>query len=155
MNFREFKSTMPNRVMYDTITFYHPSFGEINLVKDQLKEMVFEGKAFKPARMEVNGSQQSSTPVINATVKFSRLAQDFKQALKLWRGSSRITPITCTYKRYDSADINTPLKPWTLYVQSVSMDDADVTVSVTIKNPMNNNISILYNIAEFPGLVDV
>ena len=117
--------------------------------------MIFEGQEFQPGRMEVAQSQQSNTPVINATVKFSRLAQDFKQKLKLWRGASRVSPITCTYKRYDSLDPNTPLKPWTLYVSSVAMDDADVTVSVTIKNPMNNNIAILYNVDEFPGLINV
>lgn len=153
--FREYKSTRPSRAMYDTITFSHPSFGAIYLVADQQNVMVFEGQEYYPVRMEVVQSQQSDTPVITATVKFSRLAQDFKQKLKLWRGSSRVSPITCTYKRYDSIDMNTPLKPWTLYVSSVSMDDADVTVSVTIKNPMNNNIALLYNVDDFPGLINV
>jgi len=153
--FREYKSTRPNREMYDTISFSHISFGTIYLVADQQKVMVFEGQEYQPVRMEVVSSQQSDTPVITATVKFSRLAQDFKQKLKLWRGASRVSPITCTYKRYDSIDTNTPLKPWTLYVSSVSMDDTDVTVSVTIKNPMNNNIALLYNVDEFPGLINV
>lgn len=154
-SFREYKSTRPARIMYDTVTFYHESFGYIYLVADQQKIMTFEGQQFQPVRMEVVSSQQSNTPVINATVKFSRLAQDFKQKLKLWRGASRVSPITCTYKRYDSLDLNAPLKPWTLYVSSVSMDDADVTVAVTVKNPMNNNIALLYNVDEFPGLVNV
>ncbi len=153
--FREYKSTRPSRAMYDTISFSHISFGTIYLVADQQKVMVFEGQEYQPVRMEVVSSQQSDTPVITATVKFSRLAQDFKQKLKLWRGASRVSPITCTYKRYDSIDTNTPLKPWTLYVSSVSMDDTDVTVSVTIKNPMNNNIALLYNVDEFPGLINV
>lgn len=151
---REFKAVMPYRILYDTITFYHESFGYIYLVANQQKPVIFEGQLFTPVRMDVVPSQQSNTPVITATVKFSRLAQDFKQKLKLWRGGSRVSPIICTYKRYDEADKNTPLKPWTLYVSSVSMDEADVTVSVTIKNPMNNNISVIYTTDEFPGLVN-
>lgn len=151
---REFKSTRPNRVLYDTITFEHSSFGSIRLVANQIFEKTFEGVVYKPCRMDVGQSQQSNTPVINASVKFSRLAQDFKQQLKQWRLGNRIEPIICTYKRYDSIDMNTPLKPWTLYVSAVSMDDTDVTVTVTIKNPMNNNIGILYTITEFPGLVN-
>lgn len=154
VNIREFKSTRPNRILFETITFSHSSFGTINLVANMMNEYVFEGVRFYPIRMDVAESQQSNTPVINATVKFSRLAQDFKQQLKMWRLGSRIEPIICTNKQYDSIDINTAIKSWTLYVSSVSMDDADVTVGVTVKNPMNSNIGILYNVTEFPGLVN-
>jgi hypothetical protein len=102
--------------------------------------------------MEISESQQSSTPVINSTIKFSRLAQDFKKQLKLWRSYSRVTPISATYQRFDAADMNTPLKPWTLYVKDVSMDANDVTCTLTLQNPINNNIAFLYNTTEFPGL---
>lgn len=151
---REFKSMRPNRVLYDTITFTHSSFGNIRLVANQIKQKSFEGYIFDPVRMDVVQSQQSNTPVINSTVKFSRLAQDFKQQLKLWRLGGRIEPISCTYKRYDSIDMDTPLKPWTLFVSAVSMDESDVTVNVTIKNPMNANIGMLYNVVDFPGLIN-
>jgi len=48
--------------------------------------------------------------------------------------------------------MNTPLKPWTLFVSDISLDANDVTVSLTIKNPLNANIGLLYNAEEFPGL---
>ncbi|CAI2441416.1 Uncharacterised protein [Serratia liquefaciens] len=151
---REFQSQRPNRILYDTMTFYHSTFGYIRLVNRQIYPKMFAGQVYTPCRMEVSESQQSNTPVINATVKFGRLAQDFKQQLRLWRTYSRITPISATYQRFDAADMNTPLKPWTLYVKDVSMDESDVTCSLTLQNPLNNNIAFLYNTTEFPGLAN-
>lgn len=151
---REFQSQRPNRILYDTMTFYHSTFGYIRLVNRQIYPKTFAGQIYTPCRMEVSESQQSNTPVINATVKFGRLAQDFKQQLKLWRTFSRITPISATYQRFDAADMNTPLKPWTLYVKDVSMDESDVTCSLTLQNPLNNNIAFLYNTTDFPGLAN-
>lgn len=151
---REFQSQRPNRILYDTMTFYHSTFGYIRLVNRQIYPKTFAGQVYTPCRMEVSESQQSNTPVINATVKFGRLAQDFKQQLKLWRTYSRIAPISATYQRFDAADMNTPLKPWTLYVKDVSMDESDVTCSLTLQNPLNNNIAFLYNTTEFPGLAN-
>src|SRR5690606_8277375 len=148
MNFREYKSRRPNRILYDTITIYSSTFGFIRLVKDQIFAKTFAGKIYQPCRMEIVESQQSSTPVITSTVKFSRLATDFKQQLKQWKSFDRIVPIQFTYQRFDSADMNTPLKPWTLYVSDISMDANDVTVSLTIKNPLNANIGTLYTIEE-------
>ncbi len=151
---REFQSQRPNRILYDTMTFYHSTFGYIRLVNRQIYPKTFAGQIYTPCRMEVSESQQSNTPVINATVKFGRLAQDFKQQLKLWRAYSRITPISATYQRFDAFDMNTPLKPWTLYVNDVSMDESDVTCSLTLQNPLNNNIAFLYNTTDFPGLAN-
>lgn len=151
-SFREYKSRRPNRVLYDTLTFYSEVFGYIRLVNMQIFPKTFAGQVYTPCRMEISESQQSSTPVIDCTVKFSRLAQDFKQQLKKWKGAARITPISVTYQRFDSADTGTPLKPWTLYVNDVSMDQNDVTVTLTLKNPLNNNVGRLYTPEEFPGL---
>ncbi|AYO38456.1 DUF1833 family protein [Serratia sp. P2ACOL2] len=151
---REFQSQRPNRILYDTMTFYHSTFGYIRLVNRQIYPKTFAGQLYTPCRMEVSESQQSNTPVINSSAKFGRLAQDFKQQLKQWKGYSRITPISATYQRFDAADMNTPLKPWTLYMKDVSMDDSDVTCSLTLQNPLNNNIAFLYNTTEFPGLAN-
>ena len=149
---REYRSQRPNRILYETMTFYSPSFGYVRLVNKQVFAKTFAGQVYTPCRMEVTESQQSSTPVIDCSVKFSRLAQDFKQKLKLWKGATRVTPISATMQRFDAADMNTPLKPWTLYVNDVSMDQSDVTVTLTLKNPLNNNIGRLYTPEEFPGL---
>lgn len=150
--FREYKAQRPNRILYDTVTFYSVTFGYIRLVDRQIFPKTFAGQVYSPCRMDISESQQSNTPVIASTIKFSRLAQDFKQQLKNWKAYARQAPIAVTYQRFDAADMNTPLKPWTLYINDVSMDEADVTVSLTLKNPINNNIAFLYSVEEFPGL---
>lgn len=152
---KDFQVKRPNRVLYETLTVTHPTIGTLYLLANQIFAQTFEGVVYHPVRMEVSDSQQSTTPVIDATVKLGRLAFDFKQALKQWRAFSRQDPISATYKRYDSIDKNTPLKPWTLYVKSVSMDADDVTMVLSLKNPLTNNIATLYNTTEFPGLQDV
>lgn len=152
---KDFQVKRPNRPMYETMTISHPTIGTLFLLANQIFAQTFEGVLYHPVRMVVADSQQSSTPVIDATITLGRLALDFKQALKQWRAFSRQDPITATYKRYDSADKNTPLKPWTLYVKSVSMDADDVTMVLSLKNPLTNNIATLYDTETFPGLQDV
>jgi hypothetical protein len=149
---REYKSQRPARILYETVTISNSVFGEIRLVANQIFPKTFAGKVYQPCRMEIVESQQSNTPVIASTLKFGRLAMDFKQALKQWKAFARITPIAVTYQRFDQADMNTPLKPWTLYINDVSMDQSDVTCDLTLKNPLNNNVSPLYSPELFPGL---
>ncbi|ELQ6021970.1 hypothetical protein ACI49Z_003719 [Cronobacter turicensis] len=149
---REFQSRRPNRILYETITFYNPVFGYVRLVNNQIFPKTLGGQVYTPCRMELTESQQSNTPILDSTVKFSRLAQDFKQSLKQWKAYARITPISATYQQFDAADMGTALKTWTLYVSDCSMDDQDVTCSLTKVNPLNRNVGRLYTVEEFPGL---
>ena len=148
---REFQSRRPNRILYETITFYSPVFGYIRLVNNQIFPKTLGGQVYTPCRMELTESQQSNTPILDSTVKFGRLAQDFKQQLKQWKAYSRITPISA-YQQFDAADMTTAIKSWTLYVSDCSMDDKDVTCSLTRVNPLNRNVGRLYTVEEYPGL---
>ncbi|HGD3424619.1 TPA: hypothetical protein ACI4DF_003301 [Enterobacter hormaechei] len=149
---REFQSRRPNRILYETITFYSPVFGYIRLVNNQIFPKKLGGQVYTPCRMKLTESQQSNTPILDSTVKFGRLAQDFKQQLKHWKAYSRITPISATYQQFDAADMSTAIKSWTLYVSDCSMDDKDVTCSLTRVNPLNRNVGRLYTVEEYPGL---
>ncbi|KQN53216.1 hypothetical protein [Erwinia sp. Leaf53] len=148
---RQIRAQRPNRIQFETITFHHSTFGYVRLVNNQIFAKRLAGIDFDACRFELTESQQSSIPVIDSTLKFSRLAQDFKQKLKAWKGYSRVTPISATFALYD-ADMATLLKSWVLYVNDCSMDALDVNVSLSMTNPLNKNIGILYDPAEWPGL---
>ncbi|MEQ9830546.1 DUF1833 family protein [Pectobacterium versatile] len=152
---REYMSKRPNRVMYITLTFSHPVFGEIRLVADQVFQKTLGGKAFSPCRMEVSESAQSDTPIIQGAVKLSRVAQDIKQGLKGWNGAQRMIPIVAIYQKWDSIDMTTPVSTWSLFVKDISMDALDVTATIALKNPMVNNVGKTYNTTDFPGLINI
>ncbi|GLY59649.1 hypothetical protein Pcaca05_05070 [Pectobacterium carotovorum subsp. carotovorum] len=152
---REYLSKRPNRVMYITLTFVHPAFGEIRLVADQVFEKTLGGKTFSPCRMEVQESPQSDTPIIQGSVKLSRVALDIKQELRGWTGAQRMIPIRAVYQKWDSIDMTTAVSTWSLFVKDISMDALDVTATIALKNPMVNNVGDTYNTTDFPGLINI
>ncbi|WP_105577117.1 hypothetical protein [Cronobacter sakazakii] len=48
----------------------------VRLVDKQFFDKTLGGQVYKPARFEIEESQQSGTPVIDATVKLGRLSSD-------------------------------------------------------------------------------
>ncbi|WP_273968137.1 hypothetical protein [Enterobacter cancerogenus] len=150
--FRAYKQQRPTRGLYDTITFYHPSFGYVRLVDKQFFPKTLGGQTYTPARFEIEESQQSGTPVIDATVKLGRLSSDIKTLMKKWKGVSRLSPITATRQIFDSGDTSAPMKNWTLFVKTVDVDSDAASVTLSITNPLNNNIGRLYDPVEYTGL---
>ncbi|AXF64988.1 DUF1833 family protein [Leclercia sp. W17] len=151
-SYREYRQQRPTRGLYDTITFYHPSFGYVRLVDKQFFAKVLGGQAYTPARFEIEESQQSGTPVIDATVKLGRLSADVKELMKKWKGAARLTAITATRQIFDSVDVSAPTKSWQLYVKTVDIDTDSVSVTLSMTNPLNNNIGRLYDPVEYTGL---
>ncbi|WP_426713059.1 hypothetical protein [Cronobacter muytjensii] len=150
--FRAYKQQRPTRGLYDTITFYHPSFGYVRLVDKQFFDKMLGGQVYQPARFEIEESQQSGTPVIDATVKLGRLSSDIKALMKKWKGASRLTAITATRQIFDSGDVSAPIKSWQLYVKTVDIDADAASVTLSVTNPLNNNIGRLYDPQEYTGL---
>ncbi|HAW0448776.1 TPA: hypothetical protein JLJ27_002612 [Escherichia coli] len=147
-SFREYKQQRPTRGLYDTITFYHPSFGYVRLVDKQFFPKTLGGQTYMPARFEIEESQQSGTPVIDATVKLGRLSSDIKALMKQWKGAARLTAITATRR----GDVSVPIKSWQLYVKTVDIDADSASVTLSVTNPLNNNIGRLYDPTEYTGL---
>lgn len=134
-SFREYKQQRPTRGLYDTITFYHPSFGYVRLVDKQFFPKTLGGQTYMPARFEIEESQQSGTPVIDATVKLGRLSSDIKALMKQWKGAARLTAITATRQIFDSGDVSVPIKSWQLYVKTVDIDADSASVTLSVTNP--------------------
>lgn len=151
-SFREYRQQRPTRALYDTITFTHPSFGYIRLVDKQFYDKTVGGMVYRPARFEIEESQQSGTPVIDATVKLGRISSGVKAEMKKWRGATRLTPITAMRQIFDSADTAAPIKSWTLYVKTVDIDAEYASVTLSLTNPLNNNVGQLYDPREYTGL---
>lgn len=151
-SFREYRQQRPSRALYDTLTFYHPSFGYVRLVDKQFYDKTLAGVKYSPARFEIEESQQSGIPVIDATVKLGRVSTDVKTQMKKWRGATRLTPIVATRQVFDSGDTSAPIKSWTLYVKTVDIDADSASVTLSVTNPLNNNVGRLYDPREYTGL---
>lgn len=151
-SYRQYKQQRPMRGLYDTLTFYHPSFGYIRLVDKQFFPKTLGGQTYTPARFEIEESQQSGTPVIDATVKLGRLSTNIKSLMAKWRGASRLTAIKATRQIFDSGDVSAPIKSWELYVKTVDIEADAASVSLSVTNPLNNNIGRLYDPEEYTGL---
>lgn len=155
MKVGDWRAQRPIRVTYDTIQFSHPSFDDVHLVSLQIEPKTLGGVEYQPANFELSGSQQSKTPIIDASVKFSRAAQDFKQKLKSWRSFSRMEPIVATFRMFDSANTETTMSEWSLYAKDASLDSESVNVTLSMNNPLNKNISFIYTMEDFTGLETV
>ena len=62
------------------------------------------------------------------------------------------TAITATRQIFDSGDVSVPIKSWQLYVKTVDIDADAASVTLSVTNPLNNNIGKLYDPLEYTGL---
>ncbi|WP_454078414.1 hypothetical protein [Escherichia coli] len=63
-----------------------------------------------------------------------------------------VTAITATRQVFDSGDVSAPIKSWQLYVKTVDIDAEAASVTLSVTNPLNNNIGQLYDPSEYTGL---
>ncbi|MDE7606647.1 hypothetical protein WIB15_05960 [Enterobacter hormaechei] len=48
--------------------------------------------------------------------------------------------------------MSVPIKSWQLYVKTVDIDADAASVTLSVTNPLNNNIGRLYDPTEYTGL---
>ena len=66
-----------------------------------------------------------------------------------------MTPIQCLYQQWNAIGDASPLKDWTLYVNDISADASNVTVTAGKTNPLTLANSIIYTTKDYPGLITV
>ncbi|MBD4644861.1 hypothetical protein GUG48_20885, partial [Xanthomonas citri pv. citri] len=115
----------------------------------------FGGNSFEPARFSVTEPAQDGTAVISMTITFVAATEHVRQTLKSWRGAARMTPIKCLYQQWNAIGDTASLKDWTLYVNDISADASNVTVTAGKTNPLTLANSIIYTTKDYPGLITV
>ena len=98
---------------------------------------------------------QDGTAVISMTITFVAATEHVRQTLKSWRGAARMTPIKCLYQQWNAIGDASSLKDWTLYVNDISADASNVTVTAGKTNPLTLANSIIYTTKDYPGLITV
>ena len=132
---REWKERRPASDIKQTVEFYHPAFGYYRVVNNLFRPATFGGNSFEPARFSVT--------------------EHVRQTLKSWRGAARMTPIKCLYQQWNAIGDASSLKDWTLYVNDISADASNVTVTAGKTNPLTLANSIIYTTKDYPGLITV
>ncbi|HBR6512689.1 TPA: hypothetical protein L9121_000096 [Klebsiella pneumoniae] len=152
---REWKERRPASDIKQTVEFYHPAFGYYRVVNNLFRPATFGGNAFEPARFSVTEPAQDGTAVISMTITFVAATEHVRQTLKSWRGAARMTPIKCLYQQWNAIGDASSMKDWTLYVNDISADASNVTVTAGKTNPLTLANTIIYTTKDYPGLITV
>jgi hypothetical protein len=158
---REYWTRRPaNLIKYDAVTFYHPDFGYIRLVGNQLSDKIFDVdgtlQTFQAVSMEVPQVTNQMTDQTKAgTIQFGRIGTDVRQKLLMITPLGGIQyPITVMLYQYQR-DIVEPIYERRLYVSKsgIRINSDAVTVQLSVDNPSKlTNKSAFYDPALFKGL---
>jgi hypothetical protein len=111
-----------------------------------------QGKANKSLDSIGNSATSAAKKMDELQTNINRVSSDIKALMKQWKGAARLTAITATRQIFDSGDVSVPIKSWQLYVKTVDIDADSASVTLSVTNPLNNNIGRLYDPTEYTGL---
>nr|WP_310618174.1 hypothetical protein [Pantoea cypripedii] len=149
---REWKERRPASDLKQTVVFSHPSFSDYRVVNNLFQSAQFGGVDFEPARFSVTEPTQDGTATIAMVITFVAASEHVRQTLKSWRGAARMSPISCVYQQWDAIGDAYPMKTWSLYVKDISADASNVTVNVSVTNPLTLANPVIYTTQLYPGL---
>lgn len=152
---REWKERRPASDIKQTIEFYHPAFGYYRVVNKLFRNATFGGNAFEPASFDITEPAQNGTAIITMTITFLQASEEVRTTLKKWRGSARMTPISCRYQQWNAIGDEVAMKTWSLYVKDVAADGTNVTVNSGKTNPLTLANPVIYTTKDYPGLINV
>lgn len=154
---REYWNTRPaDIVKYNTVDFYHPDFGNIRLVADQLFNKVLNGDNYQAVAMEFPQITNQTTDTTKAgTIQFGRIGTQVRQKLISITPLGGIKyPITATLRQFQEGVI-LPIYERRLFVDKngISINADAVSVKLSVDNPSKlTNKTAFYSPTLWKGL---
>ena len=160
---REFFTQKPAAVTkFETLEFYHPSFGTLRFVKTFFDQTLTieagaprnagEAVVFQALNFDVSEPTQQETPNANLTLLLGRVGSEVKERIKMISGFAYMQQVEIIYRYYLSDDTSAPLKVFSFFGDQININAQDVSVNASDDNPTNFDISRLYTNSGFPGL---
>lgn len=160
MDKREFWATKQRAPEWLTITFTHPQFSEpVRLVANEHADMVLGGQSYRACPMKITPPDQGKDPVSTLSVSFPRIiaGREFKARLRQITDAGRVDPIGVAFSHWIARDV--PATTYNLYVSDdgggISIGAEWITVRAADENPMRSDVSIVYDVDIWTGLVTI
>jgi len=150
-----------NVIVYNTAEFYHPDFGHVYLVQDQIfdKQLTVDGvpKTFQATQMKVPDVTAQSTDTTEAgNVNFGNVGLYFREKLAQITPLGAIKyPIECKIRKHKNDSV---IYERSLYVANdgITIDPDNVSVKLSVDNPAKlTTTALFYDPALFVGLQDL
>ena len=151
---REWKERRPNYALLETVTISHINFPQpYRCITNKFYDTVIAGNTFKPSSFSVTEPAQDGTAALNLTLTFLMGAEEVRSIMKsYWQGAGRMSPISCLYQIWNSANDTQALLSYNLYIKDISSDATNVTLTLSLTNPLTLGSDKIYRISDYPGL---
>ena len=140
---------------YRTIELYHPAFGTYRFVEDT-EDQVLSSMTFTAISMRITEPNENKDAETALTVQLGGVGGEVQAVIDAMSGTDFLTPISCTYRKWYSGDISSPVLTLSLSVSNVDFNSY-TSVSFTAEDVdfANKKSGEIYTIARFPMLAGI